>query len=71
MAHEMPSTSNHIVNTINSSDFIESNGSDEKRLKIDQQLIDCDDTCSNDAFMFKVNQNGHEFNSNDKIPTVK
>lgn len=42
-----------------------------KRQKHQQQLIDSEDTCSNDAFMFKFNQNGQQFNSNRNIPAVK
>lgn len=44
---------------------------DHKRQKLQQQLIDNEDTCSNDAFMFKLNQNGQQFNSNRNIPAVK
>lgn len=46
----------------------------DKRLKLQQPLIDSEDTCSNDAFMFKLNQNEQQFNSkhNGKIfPAVK
>lgn len=47
---------------------------DDKRQKLQQPLIDSEDTCSNDAFMFKLNKNEQQSNS-DRIleifPSVK
>lgn len=61
LLNQMPSTSTAIDQPIN----------DDKRQKFDHQLIEMDDTCSNDAFMFKINQNGQQYNNIEKIPAVK
>lgn len=77
-SQSMYEMTNQSMPSISSQTLIQTNANnaniqmhDDKRQKLQQQLVDSEDTCSNDAFMYKLNQNEQQFNSNQNIPAVK